>query len=390
MTIPESLNRRNLFRAMLLALAFSALAGVAVVFLPARDISWRFLLMAVLTAVGCGLMMASAAIASSRHGEAAGLFGMALVVVVYTIAAAGIWVDYLINNFEWRLAAIAFWTLLSGLPLLIALRFGEGKQDRVPIGVMAMGCGLGLIVFSIGIVSFWTLPEKYVSNGSALLVWGVLTGVCMMGVKSQAMLPWRWIGVAAAAVATAMMHYGIWIKSSNDATWVTLAYVVAAVPAYMNVVRRANLKGWASWVRLVAVVAFILAGFSLVIVAAEDFSFWHGSLASQAYFGMTIVTLAATMGVAVLAIANRRVVAKDAPAGVFSHVQLSCPRCGKEQSAPLGSSACAGCRLRFVVRVQLPICPSCQYDLSDVRGENCPECGTAIPMGSDVGAAPAS
>ncbi len=92
---------------------------------------------------------------------------------------------------------------------------------------------------------------------------------------------------------------------------------------------------------------------------------------------ISIATACATSAVGVLARINRGV---DAEPGAFEmvNVSMSCPRCQKKQTLPLGDSRCGGCDLRIHIRVEEPRCTECGYLLYKLTSESCPECGTAI------------
>lgn len=62
-------------------------------------------------------------------------------------------------------------------------------------------------------------------------------------------------------------------------------------------------------------------------------------------------------------------------------VQLSCPRCGTNQSIRAGRDQCTQCGLRICIDVEEPRC-ECGYLLYKLTGENCPECGAAINSAS--------
>lgn len=384
MKIPEAFNRKNLLWAMLGALALSALAGAAIVVLPGATYSWRLFVMALITAIACAAMIGSGAMLGGGGGggsekpNPAGLWALALIVGVYSLGVSAVWAGLFWQRLDDQLAVIALSGLLCGLPLIPALKFRQGSNDDVPLWFMAALCAAGWCCLSTAQFLPYPLDDKLIATGFCLLALGVLAGVCLMGVPTQRASAWRWVGVLAAFTATLMVLYGTWIASSKDRTLVTAAYALAVTFAYMNMVRRVPLVGWTRGVRVIGVVSVAITGVLLTAMGSENRYFWFDDPISRMLTGTLIIAGAATMGLLVLALLNRRVVAKDAPAGTFTHLELVCPRCGRRQTSPLGQSTCQGCRLRFSLKVQLPVCPTCEYDLSDVRGDKCPECGTAI------------
>ncbi|MFZ4722485.1 MAG: hypothetical protein ACOYMI_04975 [Phycisphaerales bacterium] len=54
---------------------------------------------------------------------------------------------------------------------------------------------------------------------------------------------------------------------------------------------------------------------------------------------------------------------------------LKCPRCSAPRMATLGESACASCGLVLLLAVRDDQCPACRYDLRGNSQTCCPECG---------------
>jgi hypothetical protein len=59
-------------------------------------------------------------------------------------------------------------------------------------------------------------------------------------------------------------------------------------------------------------------------------------------------------------------------------VALTCPRCGFAQELPINRAACAQCRLDIRVKIEEPRC-ACGFLLYRFDGQECPECGRAVP-----------
>jgi hypothetical protein len=59
-------------------------------------------------------------------------------------------------------------------------------------------------------------------------------------------------------------------------------------------------------------------------------------------------------------------------------VSVVCPRCQRSQHLAIGKHPCAGCGLQITIDVEEPRC-TCGYLLYQLEGEQCPECGRAIP-----------
>jgi hypothetical protein len=59
-------------------------------------------------------------------------------------------------------------------------------------------------------------------------------------------------------------------------------------------------------------------------------------------------------------------------------VDLHCPRCASAQQMRTGLSRCTNCGLRIEIIVEEPVCV-CGYQLYQLTGTTCPECGREIP-----------
>lgn len=388
MNLREMLSRKNLLKAMLIALGLSALSGAAIIVMPGTAYAWRVFVMALLTAASCVALIIVGAGKSKDDGVAkagidAGLLGLGLVVLVYSIGIAATWAGLLFRGMDENLALLALVTLLCALPALIMVKWVAEKSDWLALGVGGVSSlAAWLLLGAACFMSWGSLREHVTGSGFATLASGMLAAICLAGVTRQTQLAWRWVGVIAAAGALGMSLYGIWIFRGDEPVWLVAAFVGATVPAYMNVVRRFNLPGWARWIRVVGVVALAASGLTLVVATyghGEQLYLWESGDLFRVFIGTLIIAMAASLALGVVAMLNRRVVARVAPAGSLTHIDLTCPRCARRQTSPVGTSLCTGCNLRISVQLHLPICPKCEYDLADVRGEKCPECGTPIP-----------
>lgn len=61
-------------------------------------------------------------------------------------------------------------------------------------------------------------------------------------------------------------------------------------------------------------------------------------------------------------------------------VPMKCPRCSAPRVATLGESACGSCGLVLLLAVRDDLCPACRYDLRGQSDGPCPECGRLRQM----------
>lgn len=59
-------------------------------------------------------------------------------------------------------------------------------------------------------------------------------------------------------------------------------------------------------------------------------------------------------------------------------LSLTCPRCNRAQTRPVGRSKCEGCGLKFAIEIEEEQCRKCGYPLHELTSAVCPECGTPI------------
>lgn len=59
---------------------------------------------------------------------------------------------------------------------------------------------------------------------------------------------------------------------------------------------------------------------------------------------------------------------------------MKCPRCSAPRVAQLGESACGSCGLVLLLAVRDDLCPACRYDLRGQASGPCPECGRVRQM----------
>ena len=67
----------------------------------------------------------------------------------------------------------------------------------------------------------------------------------------------------------------------------------------------------------------------------------------------------------------------------FDFVALTCPRCEKKLTIPVGGALCDGCKLHINIALASTQCGTCGYDLTNLKAEKCPECGTVVPTATN-------
>ena len=173
----------------------------------------------------------------------------------------------------------------------------------------------------------------------------------------------------------------IWVEPGWNWEWyefVTKSMVIIAVWSiampHAGLIHLAPLRGGYIWARrtTIIVIAMLAVLITLGIITEPD-----GELFARAFGVLGILVALGTIAVPILI----KVVGIEKEAGVEStplDIKITCPRCLLEQTVSSGFSRCAGCKLRFEIKIEEPRCPQCDYLLHKLIAPVCPECGYAL------------
>src|SRR5207237_6549966 len=130
-----------------------------------------------------------------------------------------------------------------------------------PAGWVGTGlCGACLAAMIAG--TWW--PGGGRAEGNWWGTAGVLGGCGLLAVAALAGMPlsrrpWRWLGVAAAAVAAAMATAGIWLDLHRGGEALACVTSLSAVVGYWNLTLLVPLTASQRWVRCVGIAAGLAA-----------------------------------------------------------------------------------------------------------------------------------
>jgi hypothetical protein len=115
---------------------------------------------------------------------------------------------------------------------------------------------------------------------------------------------------------------------------------------------------------------FALAGLLTFAILANP----HGEAMQRFTAALAIATV---LGVVALPILHKAIGIKTPAAVVTSPTELAvtCPRCLLAQTITAGDSRCSRCKLKFLMEIEEPRCPECNYLLYRLTSPRCPECG---------------
>lgn len=391
---------------MLVALAFTALAGVLAVLVEAGDVAWKIVGTGFATAVACALLIPITGMIDREKSRSAGLVGMFWMVGEYLLVLLLIWEiprNFFAQRWEDDLALTTLISFPAG-PLAMALL----RLANQPYGRIAGRIGVGVVIAAL--LACWTgiwwsaalgffpaspaslaryeTAEAWWKTGGAISIYGGLSVLCLIGLVSGDARKWRWIGIVGGIVAGTMWLLDTWLGVGSDPGFVAFATLtsIASVVAFTNLCLYCPLKEGQGWVRVGAILS------ATVTAAALDASFVDIKLLHAGYADAFLFRIASAGGIlcgcsalalVVLARINRGVDYEPLAAEILT-VDLVCPRCRKKQAVRLGDSVCAGCALRISIRIEEPRCPKCGYLLFQLTSPRCPECGAPLPEGAST------
>jgi len=276
--------------------------------------------------------------------------------------------------------------LACGIPSVVFVHMLSVRATRIAAFV---GLGAAAVIFALSMLEVWTswpFRRTYGFDAGELAGWlvpySLLAMLCLVGFGSDRR-HWRWIGVAAAAVAFGCIVYADIHDLHGDASLLIYITTLAAVIAHANVMILVPLRPGQMWLRWVTLAAGVATGLFTCLAVAHNKQTWtrdedlYGRLAGAC----GIVAGCGTLALAVLARINRRGAQIGAtPLTDLREIAVVCPMCRKKQTIPLNrASRCGGCNVQFVVRLEEPRCAVCGYSLMMLKSPVCPECGTPVP-----------
>ena len=389
--------QRMLLRAMLALVGLAALAGVATIFLPAKEFLGRIAATLITSAFAIGLALPASKKLDREETRPMGLAMLTAIVPCFVLVLASIWIGLV---FGWRVELEMFLTAVHyagcAVVLLIALGLCKGEATRVS-GRLAVVAAL--VCFVIGLPALWAerlgfgtwdVQSKLWAT-SWLVFWTmVLAGMSLYAVTTRT-TPWRWLGVLASAAALLIGLYGIWNELNDPPVWFVQAVVVALAIGLANVLHTLKLEGVQRYVALgtIGTVLLTAALMSYLNFITEGFrgDVDVNELVVRLIAAGSIVSVCGLLAITIFLAANRRaLVTTSASVKEIRSVKVTCPRCTTKTDAAVGRSRCGGCGLIFVLELAEPRCVKCEYNLLDLRGDRCPECGTPVAESLQVGA----
>jgi hypothetical protein len=336
-------------RTMLWLLGAAAVLGVLSVLTGSFDVVGRVAGTAAATAVAAGFLWPFLTLLDERKNWRIGLLGAVSVLAAYFLGMPSIW-ELGYRSEETALSALV---IVLMMPVgLIAMQVTHVEVARAAgvVGSLLYACVLSCFLFAVW-ERGWRNTDQWATTGFVLLGFGSLAVAALVGIGRDRRY-WRWIGVVAASLVSAMSLWGIWFGDHFAEEWTIGVASIAVVFAHANLSFFAPLRGSQVWWRIGTIAAVIATAAALDLDLLLRTSRGRGiSILARISLASGILASAGTLGMLVLARLNRGLDVPTSTDGITT-VTLHCPRCGKRQTNPLGLAPCAKCGLQIKVEIE--------------------------------------
>jgi hypothetical protein len=343
-------------KAMLWLLGTAAVLGVLTVLTASYEILGRVGGTVLATAIVAGFLWPLSLMVDRAKIMAAGLLGMASVIVVYCLIIPLIWdLDSYGEEMFFLSLAIGLTTPL-GMAAMLMVAFPK-TQLAGRLGIVVYLLVVGSFCVAIWHPGGWRPQSDWWETGWWLVAYGSLSVVCLMNLGSNWWRDWRWIGVLASATAFSLILIFVW-ESLGQATppqkTIALLTSIGIFVAHSNLMLQLPLGSGQVWLRIGTMVALgttaIFLNLELNLAPERGVSFL-GRIAGAGGIVASCGTLA-LMIVARLHSRGRPSSLEGVMAGELTEITLFCPGCGKKQTSAVGKSECTKCGLVIQTSVQ--------------------------------------
>jgi hypothetical protein len=368
--------RKIILRALLAALALTALAGVAAILL-AEQLVTRVMLTGLLTAVAAVLLLRLSSMVDRAKTHAAGIVGISAVVTEFILILSLTWEIHALLPGRWD--DVALWVTagiivpLAGAAMVFLwmLHVPKARIAGYTGLVLTVACFLSALA-GTWLPILWRAQDNMAGTAAAIALFGPLVIASLVGVAPGDRRHWRWLGVGASTVTFAIGISDIWFRTGRNEQITYLLVTIACYVGYANLILLVPLERGHERLRT----AVLVCGGATAILTMLFLVGFDLDLIERLGMAAAVLTACGTVALGVLARLNRRPRLDTLPPDIA--VTLFCPLCRKKQAIPAGGSACKGCGLRIEVRTEEPTCSQCGYLLYRLTSDNCPECGTPV------------
>lgn len=411
------LTRSLVLKSMLVALAASALLGLAAIFLDSA-LANRILQTAVLIAVASALMIPAAARDASTRIDLYQRVHLGYIVIATLLLMMVIWSGGMGSNLLEGL--IVTWFALGIPAYLVATPalFHRRRDDRalalaesiaiwgafvVLLGTCAawiFGSAIPSSSPMYSMNSAWNSYEYYNSIGFIMLAATVAAATSAVGWRAASTsrfnatpapsaLDRRLAPIGIGCAACAGILGGIAVITGNNfrpaSEWWPATVLFGALATAIGVWNLLGLSRCASALRFLRHLASTsVLALGLILTYALWLDMPRGPLSEfmgQLVLAFAVVASTSIIGALILMRIHR---GRAFDADPITSIEWKCPRCSVQSAIALGESSCAGCGLAVLIDFRDDRCPGCGYNLSGMPASSmkCAECGRARQMPS--------
>ena len=399
------LTRSLVLKSMLVALAASALLGLAAIFLDSA-LANRILQTAVLIAVASALMIPAAARDASTRIDLYQRFHLGYIIIATLLLMMVIWSSGMSGNLLEGL--IATWFALGIPAYLVATPalFHRRREDRALALAESIAIWGALVVLLGTCAAFMIGSTTWNSSSDSLLIGFIMLAATVAAATSA--VGWRAastsrfnatpapsaldrrlapIGIGCAACAGILG--GIAVITGNNfrpaSEWWPATVLFGALATAIGVWNLLGLSRCASalrFLRHLASTSVLALGLILTYALWLDMPWGSRSeFRDQLVLAFAVVASTSIIGALILMRIHR---GRAFDADPITSIEWKCPRCSVQSAIALGENSCAGCGLAVLIDFRDDRCPGCGYNLSGMPASstNCAECGRARQMPS--------
>lgn len=349
-------DQKVFFKIMLWSLGVAAILGVLAVLTASFDVVGRVMATALVTSVTAAFLWQAAmrleltpvAIKIAQTGA----------LLFYLFALCGIWQ---IGN-EGKVWGTAF----VCLGCLTVAASGWALQRQVDYRFTGLMTAAASMVSGLcWLIGIWSgsFESTIAITGFAIAGWSAGAAVCLVGLGTNPVRQWRWIGVGAAGCGLLVSEYAIfqhmapiWVGKWLFVMGSTTAVVIHALLCYSSRSAPKTLT-----IRLVAIISTIITALLSDIIVLQDFSGDHFLL--RLTIAAAIVASTSTIATAFIiqrhwkqsrqesAASGVSPAVELAPVAEFKMLNVECPQCHQLSALPVGHSCCPACGLRFRIDI---------------------------------------
>lgn len=251
-------------------------------------------------------------------------------------------------------------------------------QRSLLLGFIAsITCCAAVGVFCLVTGQMSTFVGQVMGTTGAVAGTSILALIAAIPTELRRWSPIGPFGLISASVALVMSLVGIWAEPQwQSLFWkgLGICWVFAVAFPHIGLLSLARLKTQWNWVRIVTTVAIALLALQISATIGYE-------LHSDEWFrGMGVLAIAVACGTIAVPILHRvsAIRLREAVRTTELAVEITCPRCVKNQTLAVGRSKCAQCGLGFSIEIEEENCKKCGYPLYKIESAVCPECGTPI------------